>query len=309
MPDRLELTNKKPLRTFSKPADIATIGKLPPQALELEEAVLGALMLEKAPLNDVIDIIHRPEIFYKDSHKKIYESIQELFSASESIDILTVTQKLRSKGELDQVGGAYYISQLTNRVASAAHAEAHARILVQKFILRELIRISGKVIQNAYDETTDVFDLLDETESELFAVAEGNIRKDYESMASLLFKAQSEIESAMLREDGISGVGTSFTELDKITSGWQKSDMIVIAARPGMGKTAFVLSMARNVAVDHQKPVAIFSLEMSSIQLVNRLISGEAEIPAEDIRRGNFSKMNLNNSSKEQKHYQKPLFL
>ena len=132
--------------------------------------------------------------------------------------------------------------------------------------------------------------MLDETESELFAVAEGNIRKDYESMASLLFKAQSEIESAMLREDGISGVGTSFTELDKITSGWQKSDMIVIAARPGMGKTAFVLSMARNVAVDHQKPVAIFSLEMSSIQLVNRLISGEAEIPAEDIRRGNFSK-------------------
>ena len=166
MSDRLELANKKPLRTFSKPADIATIGKLPPQALELEEAVLGALMLEKAPLNDVIDIIHRPEIFYKDSHKKIYESIQELFSASESIDILTVTQKLRSKGELDQVGGAYYISQLTNRVASAAHAEAHARILVQKFILRELIRISGKVIQNAYDETTDVFDLLDEVISE-----------------------------------------------------------------------------------------------------------------------------------------------
>tara|TARA_Y100000813_G_scaffold40339_1_gene27494 strand:+ start:1258 stop:2787 length:1530 start_codon:yes stop_codon:yes gene_type:complete len=290
MAERIEISNKKALRTFSKPSDISSIGKLPPQALELEEAVLGALMLEKAPLNDVIDIIHRPEIFYKDAHKKIYESIQELFSSSESIDILTVTQKLRSKGELDHVGGAYYISQLTNRVASAAHAEAHARILVQKFILRELIRISGKVIQNAYDETTDVFDLLDETESELFAVAEGNIRKDYESMASLLFKAQSEIENAMLREDGISGVGTSFTELDKITSGWQKSDMIVIAARPGMGKTAFVLSMARNVAVDHEKPVAIFSLEMSSIQLVNRLISGEAEIPAEDIRRGNFSK-------------------
>ena len=290
MAERIEISNKKALRTFSKPSDMSSIGKLPPQALELEEAVLGALMLEKAPLNDVIDIIHRPEIFYKDAHKKIYESIQELFSASESIDILTVTQKLRSKGELDHVGGAYYISQLTNRVASAAHAEAHARILVQKFILRELIRISGKVIQNAYDETTDVFDLLDETESELFAVAEGNIRKDYESMASLLFKAQSEIENAMLREDGVSGVGTSFTELDKITSGWQKSDMIVIAARPGMGKTAFVLSMARNVAVDHQKPVAIFSLEMSSIQLVNRLISGEAEIPAEDIRRGNFSK-------------------
>jgi replicative DNA helicase len=191
---------------------------------------------------------------------------------------------------LDSVGGAYYISQLTNRIASAAHAESHARIVVQKYILREMIRISGKVIQNAYDETTDVFNLLDEAESELFKVTEGNIRKDYESMASLLFKAQSEIEIAMQKEDGINGVGSGFKELDKITSGWQKSDMIVIAARPGMGKTAFVLSMARNIAVDYEHPVAIFSLEMSSIQLVNRLISGEAEIPADDIRRGNFSK-------------------
>lgn len=290
MDERLEITKKPSLKTFTKPSDLSGIGKLPPQAVDLEEAVLGALMLEKSPLNDVIDIIHRPEIFYKDAHKKIYEAIQELFSSSESIDILTVTQKLRANGDLEKVGGAFYISQLTNRVASAAHAEAHARILVQKFILREMIRISGKVIQNAYDETTDVFTLLDETESELFAVAEGNIRKDYESMASLLFKAQNEIENAMLKEDGVNGVGTGFSELDKITSGWQRSDMVVVAARPGMGKTAFVLSMARNVAVDFQHPVAIFSLEMSSIQLVNRLISGEAEIPAEDIRRGNFSK-------------------
>lgn len=285
-----KFSNKSTVRTFTKPNDLSGIGKLPPQAVDLEEAVLGALMLEKSPLNDVIDIIHRPDIFYKDAHKKIYEAIQELFSASESIDILTVTQKLRANGEIDNVGGPYYISQLTNRVASAAHAEAHARILVQKFILREMIRISGKVIQNAYDETTDVFNLLDEAESELFAVAEGNIRKDYESMASLLFKAQNEIENAMLKEDGVNGIATGFTDLDKITSGWQKSDMIVVAARPGMGKTAFVLSMARNVAVDYQHPVAVFSLEMSSIQLVNRLISGEAEIPAEDIRRGNFSK-------------------
>jgi replicative DNA helicase len=285
-----KFSKKSSVRTFTKPNDLSGIGKLPPQAVDLEEAVLGALMLEKSPLNDVIDIIHRPDIFYKDAHKKIYEAIQELFSASESIDILTVTQKLRANGEIDAVGGPYYISQLTNRVASAAHAEAHARILVQKFILREMIRISGKVIQNAYDETTDVFNLLDEAESELFAVAEGNIRKDYESMASLLFKAQNEIENAMLKDDGVNGIATGFTDLDKITSGWQKSDMIVVAARPGMGKTAFVLSMARNVAVDYQHPVAVFSLEMSSIQLVNRLISGEAEIPAEDIRRGNFSK-------------------
>ena len=264
-------------------------GKLPPQAVDIEEAVLGALMLEKSPINDVIDIINNSDIFYKDSHKKIYQAIHDLFSESESIDILTVTQKLRTHGTLEEVGGPYYISQLTSRVASAAHAEAHARILVQKFILRELIRTSSKIIQNAYDETTDVFDLLDEAESELFAIAEGNIRKDYDSMSGLMQKAQKEIEAAMLRKDGINGVPSGFTELDKLTSGWQKSDMIVIAARPGMGKTALVLSMARNIAVDYKKPLAIFSLEMSSLQLVNRLISGEAEIPTEDIRRGRFT--------------------
>ena len=191
---------------------------------------------------------------------------------------------------MEACGGPYYISQLTNRVASAAHAETHARIIVQKFILRELIRISGKVIQNAYDETTDVFNLLDEAESELFAVAEGNIRKDYQNMTDLILQAKDEIEVAMSKEDGINGVATGFKDLDRVTSGWQRSDMIVVAARPGMGKTAFVISMARNVAVDYNHPVAIFSLEMSSVQLVNRLISGEAEIPAEDIRRGKFTK-------------------
>ena len=286
----MEISKKNNLKTITRPQDLSGIGKLPPQGFRSRGGCFRSINVRKTPLNDVIDIIHQPEIFYKEAHQKIYAAIQELFSSSESIDILTVTQKLRSNGEIDIVGGAYYISQLTNRIASAAHAEAHARILVQKFILREMIRISGKVIQNAYDETTDVFNLLDEAESELFKVAEGNIRKDYETMASLLFKAQSEIENAMKKEDGINGVGSGFTELDKVTSGWQKSDMIVVAARPGMGKTAFVLSMARNVAVDFQHPVAIFSLEMSSIQLVNRLISGEAEIPAEDIRRGNFSK-------------------
>ncbi|MDG2369800.1 MAG: replicative DNA helicase [Flavobacteriales bacterium] len=285
-------TSQQAIRKINRPQESGIVGsgKLPPQAVDLEEAVLGALMLEKGPLNDVIDIINRPDIFYKDAHKKIYEAIQELFSESESIDILTVTQRLRSNGNLDSCGGAFYISQLTNRVASAAHAETHARIIVQKFIMRELIRISGKVIQQAYDETTDVFNLLDEAESELFAVAEGNIRKDYQNMTDLILKAKDEIEVAMGKEDGINGIATGFAALDRVTSGWQKSDMIVVAARPGMGKTAFVISMARNVAVDFKHPVAIFSLEMSSVQLVNRLISGEAEIPAEDIRRGKFTK-------------------
>lgn len=264
-------------------------GKLPPQAVELEIAVLGALMLEKGPVNDVIDIL-TAESFYKESHQKIYAAIIELFGASEPIDILTVTQKLRAKGEIDEVGGPFYISQLTNRVASAAHAEAHARIIAQKYILRELIRISGSVIHKAYDETSDVFDLLDEAEANLFKVAEGNIRKNYDSMSQLMRMAVQGIEDAMNREDGVSGIPSGFNDLDRVTSGWQKSDMIVLAARPGMGKTAFVLSMARNTAVEFNKAVAVFSLEMSSVQLVNRLISGEAEIGASEIRKGNLSK-------------------
>ena len=175
-------------------------GKLPPQAIDLEEAVLGALMLEKNPVNDVIDIL-KPESFYKEPHQKIYGAIVDLFGASEPIDILTVTNKLRSKGELDLVGGPFYISQLTNRVASTAHAETHARIIAQKYIMRELIRISGETIRNAYDETTDVFDLLDRAESELYGVAEGNIRKNYDSMSQIMKQAIDQIEQAQNQED------------------------------------------------------------------------------------------------------------
>lgn len=302
----IKSTSNRPI----KRQNVNTLGgKLPPQAVDLEEAVLGALMLEKSPVNDVIDIL-KPESFYKEAHQHIYEAIYELFGASEAIDILTVTQKLRSKGELESAGGAYYISQLTNRVASAAHAESHARIIAQKHILRELISISSKVIQKAYDETTDVFDLLDEAESGLFSVAEGNIRKNYDKMSTLIKQAAEEIEVAMNREDGVSGIPTGFTALDRVTSGWQKSDMVVLAARPGMGKTAFVISMARNIAVDFNHGVAIFSLEMSSLQIVNRLISGEAEIPAEDIRKGNFTKDKFNQLfEKTKKLAEAPIFI
>ena len=211
-----------------------------------------------------------------------------MFGNSQPIDILTVTQELRNRGELEYVGGAYYISQLTNRIASAANVEHHARIIAQKFIQRELIRISSDTIKSAYDETTDVFDLLDKAESSLFQVAEGNLSKSYEKIDKVMQHAIEEIENAQDHEDGVSGVPTGFTALDRVTSGWQKSDMIVIAARPGMGKTAFVVSMARNAAVQFNQAVAIFSLEMSSVQLVNRLISGETEIPAEKLRKGNL---------------------
>lgn len=267
------------------PAALVDGGKLQPQAVELEEAVLGAMMLEKNAVNEGIEIL-QPESFYKEAHQKIFRAIVELFQESEPIDILTVTDKLRKTAVLDEVGGPYYISQLTNKVASAANIQFHARIISQKYILRELIRISTEIVRDAFDETTDVFDLLDQAEQNLYKVAEGNIRKDYDRMNNLIMGAIEQIENAKNNEDGLSGVPTGFHNLDRLTGGWQRSDLIILAGRPGMGKTAFVLSMARNIAVQFNRPVAVFSLEMSSLQLVNRLISSETEISGEKLRRG-----------------------
>jgi replicative DNA helicase len=264
---------------------IFEIGKLPPQAVDLEEAVLGAMMLEKDALTNVIDIL-QPKSFYKESHGRIFSAIQTLFNNSEPVDILTVTNQLKKTGELDISGGAYYITSLTNRVASAANAEFHARIISQKYIQRELIRISTETIKNAYEDTTDVFDLLDAAESSLYSVVETNIRKNYDKMSTLIGQAIKQIEVARSQKTGVTGVESGFTELDRITSGWQKSDLIIIAARPAMGKTAFVLSLGRNAAVDFAKPIAVFSLEMSSIQLVSRLISSESDLSAEKLRKG-----------------------
>lgn len=263
------------------------LGKVPPQATDLEEAVLGALMIEQNAVNEVIDVL-QPESFYREAHRKIYAVIYDLFERAEPVDIMTVTAELRKKGDLDLVGGAYYVSYLTNRVASSANIQTHARIIAQKHILRELIRISSETIREAYEESTDVFDLLDKAEADLFTVAQGNIRKQWDSLAGVLKTAIENIEAAKNNVDGVSGVPTGFTALDRVTSGWQNSDMIIIAARPGMGKTAFVLSMARNIAVDFNLPVAVFSLEMSSVQLVNRLISAETGIAGDKLRRGNL---------------------
>lgn len=263
------------------------LGKIPPQATDLEEAVLGALMLEKDALTSVIDIL-KPETFYKDNHKEIYSAIVELFNNSEPVDLLTVTNQLRKKGKLELVGGAYYITELTSKVNSAAHIESHARIIIEKAIKRELIRIASEVHRDAFEDTVDVFSLLDKTEQALFEVSEINIRKNYADMRSIMHEAILELENKKHQKDGLTGIATGFTALDRLTSGWQKSDLVIIAARPGMGKTAFVVSAMRNAAVDFKKPVAIFSLEMSSIQLVNRLISAEAELESDKIKKGNL---------------------
>jgi replicative DNA helicase len=278
----------------NRPRDLVRAGvpaipgaKIQPQAKELEEVVLGAMMVEKSAVNAVIDVL-QPESFYVEAFGEVFRAIQTLFNNSEPIDLLTVTEQLRKDGKLDMLGGSHRVASLTSRVASSANVEFHARIIAQKHIQRELIRVSNAIIEKAYDETSDVFDLLDEAESKLFEVAEGNIRKSYESMSTVMRQALDDIEAARNNEDGVSGVPSGFHDLDKITGGWQRSDMIVLAARPGMGKTAFVLSMARNMAVDHDIPVAVFSLEMSAVQLVQRLISSETEINSDKFRKGNL---------------------
>ena len=264
------------------------LGKLPPQAIELEEAVLGGLMLEKDAVIEVIDIL-KPDSFYKEQHQHIFTAIISLFSHNKAIDLLTVTEQLRQDKELETVGGPAYLTQLTNKIASAAHIEFHARLIQQKFIQRELIRVSTEIQNRAFDESVDVNDLLDFSEGELFNVAQGNIKKEAAKMSALLKDAILQIEEASKREDGLVGVPAGFTALDRMTNGWQPANLIILAARPAMGKTAFVLSMARNMAVDHKKGVAIFSLEMSSIELVNRLISSEAELPSSKIRTGQLN--------------------
>lgn len=268
--------------------DLSAYGKIPPQALDLEEAILGALMLDQDAVTNVIDLV-KEDMFYKEAHRKIFSAIHSLFADSQPIDILTVTNQLKKQGELDIVGGPYYIASLTNRVSSSANIEFHVRIIIEKHIQRELIRVSNDVISQAYQDTTDALQLLDRAGQELFNIAEHNFRKSHSDMKSLIHSALKNIDAARQHEDSLRGVPSGFTDLDRITAGWQKSDLIIIAARPGMGKTAFVLSMARNMAIQFDRPIAIFSLEMSSLQLVTRLISAESQISNEKLKSGKLS--------------------
>jgi replicative DNA helicase len=274
------------------PARIDTLnielGKIPPQAIDLEEAVLGAIMLEKDAILEVIDILS-PECFYKEEHQKIFQAVLNLSSSNKAIDILTVTEELKKTKVLDEVGGPLYITQLTSRVASAAHLEYHARIVAQKHIQRELIRVSSEIQSKAFEDSMDVNDLLDFSEAELFNITQGNIKKESQKLNVLIKEAIAQIEEASKRADSLYGIPSGFTKLDRLTNGWQKSDLVIIAARPSMGKTALVLSMARNMAVEHNRSVAIFSLEMASLQLVNRLIVAETELPSHRIRNGKLA--------------------
>ncbi|MDO6744568.1 replicative DNA helicase [Tenacibaculum soleae] len=261
-------------------------GKIPPQALELEEAVLGAMMIDKKGIDEIIDILN-PEAFYDKRHQEIYAAIYVLFQNSEPIDLLSVSNQLKKNGTLDLAGGDFYLIGLTQKVASSAHIEFHSRIILEKYIQRKLITISSEIIENAYNETVDVFDLLDDAEGKLFEVTQGNLKKGAERADSLVQQSINKIQEISSQE-GMSGLATGFTKLDALTSGWQPSDLIIIAARPGMGKTAFVISMAKNMAIDFNHAVAVFSLEMSSVQLITRMISSETGLTSEKLRKGNL---------------------
>lgn len=282
--------------------------KVLPHALDLEEAVLGAIIIDKNGLSKIIDII-TPNIFYKNEHRIIFSSIQKLFYNNEPIDLNTVSNFLRQNGKLEFIGGDYYLMQLTQKVMSSAHIEYHSRIIQQKFIMRSLIELSNDIISKAYDETNDIFGILNYSESKIFEITHNNLKKNFETAQNLIYQAIDKIKKVE-KTNGISGISSGFKKIDEITSGWQNSDLIILAGRPGMGKTAFMLSMARNIVIEDNIPVAIFSLEMSSIQIINRLISYETGISSEKIRRAKLSKNDWNTLYKRiNKLENSPLFI
>jgi replicative DNA helicase len=265
-------------------------GKLPPQAPELEAAILGAIMVESNRLSDVLDVIQSPDCFYTDANKRIYGAIRRLFDKGSRIDFITVAEELKKESELELAGGYYYVTSLTKDVVSTANIEEHARIVMQKFIMRELIRMSGDVISEAYEDSSDVFDLLDKAESNLYEITDKHLRKNFNDIGSIVVNTLKEIQESRNKTDDVTGVPSGFAPLDKLTGGWQKTDLIILAARPAVGKTAFALNLVMNAAMHKTKPtaVAFFSLEMSAGQLVKRMLSATTEVLLEKITKGNL---------------------
>lgn len=284
----MDRQKKKQYRNAKSENIDLVMSKVPPQAVDLEEVVLGAMMLDKDVLGPVIEILSEPEYFYKDEHQHIFKAIKDLYGRFYPVDILTVTQQLRQNGAIGYAGGAYYITQLTNRVASGANVEHHSRIILQKYMLRKLITLCHSGLTMAYEETSDVLELFQQVENELFGISHGVVKKSAEDIVSLVTKVIKQVEVAHTKT-GVINVPSGFTELDRVTGGWAKTDLIIIAGRPGMGKTSFAMTMAKNVAIRFNKPVAVFSLEMSSLQLVNRLVSQETKISTEKLKQGNLT--------------------
>lgn len=285
MPERK--VSKTSRRGQQAPID-TSFGHLQPQAIDIEKVVLGALMIDKDAFTVVSEII-KPETFYEARHQKIYEAVQSLNLQEKPVDIMTVTEELRHKGTLDDIGGPAYVVELSSQVASSAHIEYHAHILAQKFLARQLIQFASMIETDAFDETVDVDDLMQKAEGALFEISQKNMLQDYVQIDTIVDQAHQLLLQASNREGGLTGVPSGFRKLDDITAGWQPSDLVIIAGRPAMGKTSFALSIAKNVAIDYRKPIAFFSLEMNNVQLVNRLISNVCSIPGNKILNGQLT--------------------
>ena len=285
------VTESRPAKSLSYnrvESALGNTGKVTPQAVEFESAVLGALMIDDNAVSTILDFLS-PKMFYLEAHQHIFEAIQKLFHLTQPIDLLTVTNQLRKEKMLEVVGGASYLASLTNRVTSSANIEYHARVVMEKFVVRELIHNCNEIITDSYDESNDVVDLIDKAESKIFNIVENNFKRDSKLLHQVVQSALEDLDHLRKQSDQLQGVPSGIRSLDEKTGGWQKSDLVVVAGRPGMGKTSFVLSIARNAALDANIPVALFSLEMSATQLVHRLFSMESGIPSDHISKGNLS--------------------
>ncbi len=268
---------------------LSEYGHVQPQALEFEEAVLGALMVDSDAIGRLGGIL-KPESFYDKRNQLLFDAIQQMDLNDRPIDILTVTEYLRSKGTLEEVGGPVYIAQLTSRIVSSVNIEYHANIIAQKKLARDLIKFTSKTQVQAFDETQDVEELMQQAESELFEISRHNMKQDFTQINPVIKQAYQQIQTASKNTSGISGLSTGYHRLDKVLSGWQPTDLIILAARPAMGKTAFALSLIRNMAIDQGIPVGMFSLEMGNVQLVQRLISNVCQISGDKVRSGQLEK-------------------
>lgn len=265
-----------------------TYGHLQPQALEIERVVLGALMIDKDAFSVVSDTLV-PATFYDPRHQKIYEAVQSLNMNDRPVDIITVTEELRRMGVIETVGGPAYVVELSSQVASSAHIEYHASILAQKYLARQLITYASEIETGAFDETIDVNELVQTAEGRLFEISQKNMKQDFTHVAPVVTEAVQILQKASTNTSGMTGIPSGFTGLDNYTSGWQRADLVIIAGRPAMGKTSFALSIAKNIAVDYNEPIAFFSLEMDNVQLVNRLLSNICEISGKKILNGQLS--------------------
>jgi replicative DNA helicase len=262
------------------PADVK-----PPAAPEIEASVLGAMMIEKEAVPKAIELL-TSDSFYLKEHRLIFEAMVSLFDASEPIDTVTLYEELKKREQLEEVGGAVYISKLSQNISSAANIEYHAKIILEKQILRGLITSSHEIARAAYEGTEDAFDILDEAERKIFEITETHLKKSFQSMDRAVRDALEYIEAIHSNTKQKFSVPTGFYELDELLGGFQKSDLIIVAARPSMGKTAFALTLARNAAIDHKVPVGIFSLEMSTMQLIIRMLCAEGRLNAHLVRTG-----------------------